>query len=720
MSKASQSTRGVAPSGEAELDLSGLGAALWRSRWRILLPTLLVGVATFTVVQFVTPKYQSESRVLVVSRDNIYLRPDADKDITDPTVDQEAVTSQAQLILSRDLASDVIDKLKLAELPEFDPVLAGTPTIISKIKAVLGRLGIVKNPLRMTPQERVLDSYYDRLTVYPVEKSRVIVIDFLSEDPQLAARVANAIADDYLELQRKTKQEQAQNAGQWLSGEIDSMRKRVLEAEDKVEAYRAKSNLLIGANNTTLSAQQLSDMTAQLAAARAQKADAEAKAKLIRDMLHSGQPIESTDILNSELIRRLSEQRVTLRAQLAEQSSSLLDNHPRIKELKAQIADLDHQITAEAATTARSLENDAKVAGARMDALSASLDQLKNQAATSNADDVQLRELERDAKSQRDLLESYLAKYREATSRDTISSAPADARVISRATVSNVPAYPKKIPAVLIATLTTLMLAIGIVLTRALLAAPVGAVAMEDPARDAPFDGDAPPARVAAARNVLGRRPAPEPEAAASPLPIAVVGGSLGEVAHTLWQDEQAGHRIAVFGTVRSMDVSFAALDLARMLVTDGRVVLVGLDAADAAIRAASNEPSAPGLADLADGSASFRDIITKDVASGLHLISSGQTPTDRVGILSSPQLATSFDALARSYDHVVFAAGAIVGPELEVIGVIAPRAVLVAETLRGARTASASTRLLAAGFEDVTVLVEAPDDARTSEAAAA
>ena len=55
-------------------------------------------------------------------------------------------------------------------------------------------------------------------------------------------------------------------------------------------------------------------------------------------MLSSGEPIEASDILNSELVRRLSEQRVTLRAQLAEQSTSLGDRHPRIKELKAQIA----------------------------------------------------------------------------------------------------------------------------------------------------------------------------------------------------------------------------------------------------------------------------------------------------------------------------------------------------------------------------------------------
>ena len=120
-----------------------------------------------------------------------------------------------------------------------------------------------------------------------------------------------------------------------------------------------------------------------------------------------------------------------MRAQLAEQSSTLLDQHPRIKELRAQIADLERQMRAEAERLARSLENDAKLASARVEALSASLDQLKQQAASTNEQDVQLRALERDAKSQRDLLESYLAKYREATARDSIGAASPDARIIS-------------------------------------------------------------------------------------------------------------------------------------------------------------------------------------------------------------------------------------------------------------------------------------------------
>ena len=92
----------------------------------------------------------------------------------------------------------------------------------------------------------------------------------------------------------------------------------------------------------------MGELNTQLNNARALKSDAETKARLIREMLQSGKPIEASDVLNSELMRRLSEQRVTLRAQLAEQSSTLLDDHPRIKELKAQLADLDRQIRDEA------------------------------------------------------------------------------------------------------------------------------------------------------------------------------------------------------------------------------------------------------------------------------------------------------------------------------------------------------------------------------------
>ena len=695
---------------DADFDLSGLGSALWRKRYAILRPTIIVALIAFAVVMLIPPKYQSESRVLVIGRDNVFLRPDADKDVVDRgVVDPEAVTSQAQLILSRDLASEVIAKLKLNELPEFDPALGG----VSLIKSLLGFVGITRNPMSMTPEERVLEAYYDRLTVFPVEKSRVIVIDFLSENPQLAASVANAIADAYLKRQQEAKQDQARSAGVWLSGQIDQLRKKVADAEAKVEAFRTKSNLLVGPNNTTLSTQQLGDLNAQLAAARAQKSDAEAKARLIREMLKSGEPIESSDILNSELIRRLSEQRVTLRAQLAEQSSSLLGNHPRIKELRAQIGDLDQQIRKEAEIMARSLENDSKLADARVAAQLTTFDQLKGLAATSNEDDVQLRALERDAKSQRDLLESYLAKYREASARDTIASAPPDARVISRATVSNVPAYPKKLPTVLIASLATLVLMSGLVLTRELLdgsaggtmGVPVGR-ARRQSAAGADFD--------AAAERVAQRPIGPDSLAARlrsvvkgkEPAPVGVPVSAIEEFAHNLHQVGVAGSQMAFFGAAPDLDTGAVAIRFARALARDARVVLVGLGSGDAAIREISSDPNAPGLAELAAGSASFGDIITKDRASGLNLIASARDGAMRNGLMSVPGMSKNFDALAYSYAHVVIDVGGLRGRDMEAVARIAPHAALVVDAVSSLAATKARDSLMDAGFDNVTLLV--------------
>ncbi len=691
MSVASPSPRMRGPF-DADLDLPALGQALWRKKWKVLTPTIVVALITLAVVQIITPRYSSEARVFLEDRANVYLRPDADKTITDPAIDEEAVTSQAQIMLSRDLAREVIQKLKLGDRPEFDPTLGG----ISPIRAVLGLLGLAKDPLNMTHEERVLQAYYDRLSVSPIEKSRIINIDFLSSDPVIAAQVANAVADGYLVRQREVKEEQAKAAGQWLASQIESMRKNVEQAEAKVEDFRAKANLLVGINNTTLSAQALGDLNGALAAARSQKSDAEAKAKMIRDMLRSGQPIESSDVLNSELIRRLSEQRVTLRAQLAEQSATLLNGHPRIIELRAQIADLDNQIRAEAATVARSFENDAKLAGARLDSLTASLDQLKSQAASTNGQDVQLRALQRDAKSQRDLLESYLAKYREATSHETVGSTPADARVVSRATVSNVPAYPKKLPTLLIATFATLMLSSGLIVTKEIMGAPVNVVPLRADQTNVVPDGSAQKLATAVS--------APLRPAAAAGL----AARAIANFADSLRRSGAAAEGLAVLGAVPGLNTSQTAIKLARALADDSRVVLVGLASGDTAIRGISNEPSASGLAELACGTASFGTIITKDKLSPLHLISAGQAPVERIGLLAAPGMVKNFNALARSYDHVVIDAGVATGPEIERIAEVAPHAILVTDSLTSAATTAARERLLGSGFGDVRVLAAA------------
>ncbi|MBW8856027.1 MAG: lipopolysaccharide biosynthesis protein, partial [Bradyrhizobium sp.] len=394
------------------------------------------------------------------------------------------------------------------------------------------------------------------------------------------------------------------------------LRRNVSEAEAKAEDFRSKSSLFVGTNNTTLSNQQMGEVNTQLNNARALKADAESKARLIREMIQSGKPIESSEILNSESMRTPSQQRVALRAQLAEQSSTLLGNHPRIKELKAQLADLDTQIRDEAAKLARTLENDARAASGRVQELSASLEQLKKQATATNGQDVQLRALEREAKAQRDLLETYLAKYREANTRETIDTAPTDGRIISRAIVSNTPAYPKKLPIVLIATIATLLLSSGVVVTGELLrqTAP-RAVAVFAPAltrTSARQEQIVEPIAVEPIVDPVMAEPAPlQPEMTADA--DVTEFAEIEQLADSLRAAGAMAKKVTVLGTASGEAITLSTLTLARHLARDARVVVVDLAASSPTMAAVSVDASAPGLAELMQGEASFAQIITRD-----------------------------------------------------------------------------------------------------------
>lgn len=690
-----------APAESGDIDLHALGGALARRRGWIIVPTVLALVASVAIVNLVAPRYKSESRILIDGRENVFLRPSSDRSTEErQALDPEAVTSQVQLVLSRDLAREIIKKNKLAERPEFDPVLQG----VSPLKSLAALVGIGRDPFSMTPEERVLDAYYDRLQAYAVDKSRVIVVEFQSQDPELAVRVANSIADGYLVLQQNARQDQARNASQWLAGEIENLRKKVSDAEAKVEDFRSKSSLFVGTNNTTLSNQQMGEVNTQLNNARAMKADAESKARLIKEMLQSGKPIEASEVVNSELMRRLSEQRVTLRAQLAEQSSTLLGNHPRIKELKAQLGDLDGQIRDEAAKISRSLENDARIASGRVDGLTASLEQLKKQATSTNGQDVQLRALEREAKAQRDLLETYLGKYREASTRESIDSAPAEGRIISRAVVSNTPAYPKKLPIVLIATLATLLLSSGLVVTGELLrqTAPRAIATLAQPkARQEPVVHA--PLVDAPVVDAVEIEPAPLQPAMTANADVSEFA-EIGQLADSLMAAGAGAKKVTVLGTASADAITLSTLTLARHLARDARVVVVDLAASSPMIAAVSVDPTAPGLAELMQGQASFAQIITRDKLSRLHLVMGGRPGFDR-SLLQSPRVTLAIDALLRAYDHVIVDAGSAEDLPAELLTANA-RAIVVpdASMEADARTLMCE-QLKAVGFSEVTML---------------
>ena len=89
---------------------------LGRKRGWIIIPTVLAAVLSVAAVNMVTPRYKSEVRILIDGRENVFLRPSGERNEERSALDAEAVTSQVQLLLSRDLAREIIKKNKLSEL----------------------------------------------------------------------------------------------------------------------------------------------------------------------------------------------------------------------------------------------------------------------------------------------------------------------------------------------------------------------------------------------------------------------------------------------------------------------------------------------------------------------------------------------------------------------------------------------------------------------------
>ncbi|MFL5058688.1 MAG: GNVR domain-containing protein, partial [Xanthobacteraceae bacterium] len=342
-------------------------------------------------------------------------------------------------------------------------------------------------------------------------------------------------------------------------------------------------------------------------------------------------------------------------------------------------------------------------------------DQLKAQAAASGGQDVELRALEREAKAQRDLLESYLAKYREANARDSMASAPAEARIISRAILSNTPSFPKKVPIVLIATLATLILSAAAITTGELLAGNVYRAA--DPAEDlvararaamsVNSEDEANSELVSASEETPASAPSPA-SAAPSGASAAPASGSTRRLASGL-RRAGAARCLTVVGAAHNLGTTSTAIALARALAREGRVVLIDLALSSPNLAAISTEPGAPGLAELVRGAASFRHIITRDRASRVHLIAAGRVPADTGSILRSERLNIGINALARTYEHVVIDAGALPDVALERFARFAPHAVLVAPGLSDDAVQGARDRLIAAGFNDVTLFTDTP-----------
>ena len=426
---------------------------LQRHRWAIVLTAFVLLLAAIVFVLLVTPRYTAVATILIdPHRSNV---ADSNTNRTPPSSfdsDNAFVNSQVNLIQSDGLLQQVINDLNLARDPEFGPHSSFLDLILYPIKKLLipkrpavpgqGAEDIAKAQTLGFLQKR-------RLKVERQSTTFLIDISVTSEEPQKAAKIANAIVTSYFAVLVNSKYDTNKIASSWFNKQLEDLESKVLASDRAVEQFRADHNLTLSqgqplpqSQGVTVNDQQLTELNNKLIDAHAQTAAAHAKLDQVQQVAKGNtDPGALGDALSSGVITQLRTQYGQVAKDLADASSKYGPQHPLVINAKAQLRETQKLINQEILRIRESASQAYQIAKSREDALQQSLDNLRRISDDTGKDRVRLRELEREASANRALYESFLTRYKQTSAQESLNLP--DSRVVSNADIPVSPSFPR-------------------------------------------------------------------------------------------------------------------------------------------------------------------------------------------------------------------------------------------------------------------------------------
>jgi polysaccharide biosynthesis transport protein len=435
------------------LDLKALIGVVYRRFWMILAGF----ITTFGIIAYVTftqtPIYKAQSVVQLNTQEKNVI--DLGAIFSGLGGNTAVVDTEVLVMSSKTLLTRVAIKQKLVEDPEFNGSLRPKKTgMMSSVKGMIRAITGAKppeDPMAGLTQEQkdaaalegAVEALASKVDVKRVGTTYLITVTVASESPETAARLADEIAQQYRVQQLEEKYEATRKATEWLSERVSGLREEVEEKERRVESYRAESGLL-AAQGATLTEQQIAYLTTQKATLQVEVDRARARADSMRRQMASGAGADGiSEVLGSQVISDLKNQRAIINRRVAELETKLGPQHPELISARNEAADIDRQINAEVGRIAGNIENELKVAQSQLGSIQGEINRSTNQLQGNNQALVRLRELERDAETSRVLLEEFLSRSKQTREQDALISA--DANILSSATVPDSPDSPKKL-----------------------------------------------------------------------------------------------------------------------------------------------------------------------------------------------------------------------------------------------------------------------------------
>jgi polysaccharide biosynthesis transport protein len=446
-----------AESEEQLLDLRGIYRIL-RYRIRVLALSAILGLAlAIAYLMLATPLYTAATQIYIDTKEKKAI--DIGEVVPGLGSETAAIDSEVEIIRSTSIAKRVITDLDLLNDPAF--TAGGLGALIATVKAFLGFPEPAgDDKANQNALEIMATKLAASLDVKRIGLTYVITVSYTFSDPDMAAKVANQVAEAYLVHQLDAKFEVTKRASDWLHGRLQGLQAKVHESEQAVELYRSAHNL-VGMQEETPFDAQMKRLNEELAVAQVQVDERSAKLQQAREIVKKKGELTSIDsVAQSDVVGKLREALAGVTREEAEFTTRFTEQHPKVLNKQAERRDLEKRIAEEAKRIVINLENDHKIALLRQDSIEKSLQELKNKTKGARTDLIRLRELELEAEANNAVYKAFLNRFKETSQQETLRTA--DTRIISRAVPPPAPSSPKKILTLLVALVGAGVAGVGI------------------------------------------------------------------------------------------------------------------------------------------------------------------------------------------------------------------------------------------------------------------
>jgi capsular exopolysaccharide synthesis family protein len=646
-----------------------------RRRWRIpALFALVVGVLAAVASAMMPNRFDATAVVQIDPRKKTI--SNLESVVSELKADAATVESEVEIIRSRSIALKVIEILKLRQDPEFERVSPlrqllnnfGLESILGSddpepkdgIERLLNRrdpIGSIVEPgtpgMAEPEKDEVAVAFSERLKVGRVRSTLLISIRFSASDPVKAAKIANTVADVYVAEQLAAKQRAAGQASGLLEDKLEQMRSKVADAERRVEEFKARHNIF-DSEGQILSEKQMARLMEQTVVARNASSEARAKFELGQRLLKKGESVGAVaEVLQSHTVRLLKEQLAKATRHEAELGTKYGPRHPEMQKVRAEVRDAEAQLSAEIERLVANYKNELEVAENREKQLTQSLEALKQQQITSKDATVELKELQREAATSRQLFEALLTRFKQTN--ETQDLQLADSRIIEHADVPLFPAAPNRKQITLLALIAGLVAGVGLVLVLEFATTGVGRPEDVERLFDLAHLSSVPFAarpgevfdRMRSIRLVVAEPSSSYAEA---------IRGARREI--DVRRTHGSARLIQIVSSLPNEGASLVASNLAHQYaITGNRVLLIDGDLRRATLtrELAAGRPT--GLLEALAGGQPVETAILRDGRTGLHFLpATGPLPSNlsSAELVSSSAMGAALESLKRQFDTIV------------------------------------------------------------------